>query len=162
MDYIIIFNKIPLRFGIKLFGKDSITSGKKVRWEGFIFGGLDFLYRPTITPKVTYMTTIHIDSVRSINYISELGTSARFGLHKTFGFMLKSYYKKGAIINFSVAYSYSRRGQLSYLHYYFKDSNNNEYHNSETSNGNGLYFTLGAEININKNIQRVKKMFNNH
>jgi hypothetical protein len=155
------YSRFGIKFGIKLFGNDSVALHKKYRWQGFLFGGLEFLIRPPIPAETglgfVYYTNANLDSMLYSSYFS---SGIRYGFMGTLGFMLKGYNKKGRnMINFSVHFSQARRyNQLSYqkINFYdYKDGSN--YETYTFSKGSGLYFTISKDIFIPTKWQRMQK-----
>jgi hypothetical protein len=155
------FSRYGIKFGIKLFGNDSVSPNKKYRWQGFLFGGLEFMIRPPIPSEtgigLVFYTNPNLDSVLFTSYFS---SQIRYGFMGTLGFMLKGYNKRGRnMINFSVHFSQARRfNQLSYqkINFYdYKDGSN--YETYTFSKGSGLYFTISKDIFIPTKWQRMQK-----
>jgi hypothetical protein len=155
------YSRYGIKLGIKLFGNDSVASHKKYRWQGFLYGGLEFLIRPPIPAEtgigIVYYTNANLDSMLYTSYFS---SGIRYGFMGTLGFMLKGYNKKGRnMINFSVHFSQARRyNQMSYqkINFYdYKDGSN--YETYTFSKGSGLYFTISKDIFIPTKWQRMQK-----
>jgi hypothetical protein len=155
------YSRYGIKFGIKLFGNDSVSPNKKYRWQGFLFVGLEFLIRPPIPAETglgfVYYTNANLDSMLYTSYFS---SGIRYGFMGTLGFMLKGYNKKGRnMINFSVHFSQARRyNQMSYqkINFYdYKDGSN--YETYTFSKGSGLYFTISKDIFIPTKWQRMQK-----
>jgi hypothetical protein len=155
------YSRYGIKFGIKLFGNDSVSPNKKYRWQGFLFGGLEFLIRPPIPAETglgfVYYTNANLDSMLYTSYFS---SGIRYGFMGTLGFMLKGYNKKGRnMINFSVHFSQARRyNQMSYqkINFYdYKDGSN--YETYTFYKGSGLYFTISKDIFIPTKWQRMQK-----
>lgn len=105
--------KIPVRMGVKLFGNDSITAGRNLRWEGFWYGGIDFLFQYGLTTRMITGHSFFIDEqnhVLSVYY--DVGGETKLSrtcLVNT-GFMIKTHTKKGRpFLNFSIDFSQSLR-----------------------------------------------------
>ncbi len=149
-DYMgMMFNKFPLRMGIKLFGKDSVSTGKTHRWQGFLFGGFDFLSRPPIPAEVGGGYTFITDKLgHTVEYESQLGSNSRYGGLKTIGFMLKGYNKKGrSILNFSVHFSQGvKNSQTTFMSVKFTNYDGTVYKSAVQSKSSGLYFSLSADL----------------
>lgn len=155
------YSRYGIKFGIKLFGSDSVALHKKYRWQGFLFGGVELMIRPPIPAETglgfVYYTNANLDSMLYSSYFS---SGIRYGIMGTLGFMLKGYNKKGKnIVNFSVHFSQARRyNQLSYqkINFYdYKDGSN--YETYTFSKGSGLYFTISKDIFIPTRWQRMQK-----
>ena len=143
------YSKIPLRMGIKLFGKDSVSTGKTHRWQSFLFGGFDLLIRPSIPAETGGSNTFVTDKLgHTVKYESQLGSDIRYGGLYTIGFMLKGYNKKGrSILNFSVHFSQGTRyGQTSYMNIKFTNYDGTVYRSAVISKSSGLYFSLSTDI----------------
>lgn len=153
-------NKIPLRFGIRLFGKDSVATGKKNRCEGFLFGSIDFLIsKPEASAKNDEFQINPQGDIVSYSYHS--GRSFGIQTKKTIGLMLKTYTKKGNNINFSISYLPSFFGDLFFSSHYassifFTNYDNTTYHYTSSSFGSGLYFCISTDL-YTKNWFKKKK-----
>lgn len=143
-------NKIPLRFGIRLFGKDSVATGKKLRCQFFIFGSIDFLISKPEAPATNDEFQINPQG-DVVSYSYHPGRSFGIQTKKTIGLMLKTYTKKGNNINFSISYLPSFLGDLFFSsHYassiYFTNYDNTTYHYTTSSFGSGFYIGLSTDL----------------
>lgn len=144
------FNKIPLRFGIRLFGKDSIATGKKLRCQFFVFGSLDIFIARSINKPINDEFIINPQG-DAVSYSYYPGRSYGKTMKKTIGFMIKAYNKKGYNINFSINYLPSFLGDLLFSsHYnnniYFTNYDNIKYHYTTSCFGSGFYLSLSTDI----------------
>jgi hypothetical protein len=97
------FNKIPLRFGIRLFGNDSVATNKKNKWQAFMFGSLD-VFIPVSSDKEKKDVFITNQQGDAINYQFKSFSMLGIALKTTIGLMLKRKMIKGRNINFSLSY----------------------------------------------------------
>ncbi len=144
------FNKIPLRFGVRLWGKDTIATDKKLCWQGFLFGSIDFLISRPEAPPINDEFLINPQG-DIVNYSYHSGRSYGIIAKKTIGLMFKTFTKKGNTINFSVSYLPSFLGDLFFSSHlsnniYFTNYDNIEYHYTTASFGSGLYFSISTDI----------------
>jgi|ERR1051326_1239413 hypothetical protein len=144
-----LFNKYPFRFGLKLLGKDSVPIGKKMRWQCFLYGGIDYLrvqgtgqfgsssWGVIINPN---HDAIQFEDYESTNFY-------RGEILKTIGFIFKSYNKKGKnIINFSIHYSHGNR-EMYYSIPKFTNYDQVVYMGLPVfSKGSGLYINVSKDI----------------
>lgn len=105
--------KIPFRMGLKLFGNDSIVAGRKLRWEGFWYGGIDYLFQYGLsTRQITGHSFIIDEQDHELNVYYDIGGEielVRTWLVNT-GFMIKTHTKKGRpFLNLSIDFSQSLR-----------------------------------------------------
>ena len=77
------FARIPVRAGIKLFGKDSVFINKKLRWQGFLYGGGDYLLFGRGSGAIGNTYFFYTDSV---NYImaESFGYSGSLSIREPF------------------------------------------------------------------------------
>jgi hypothetical protein len=148
--------KIPLKMGVKVFGGDSLTTGRKLRWQGFLYGGLDFLFQingfSSDTTEITYISDIQGDAV-NYYYISPDDIMKRKTILGNVGFMLKAYTKKRRnLFNVSVDFS-----QSLLLHNYFDENkivivnyDGTTYSHPLTSRGSSITFTISKDIYFKK------------
>jgi hypothetical protein len=143
------YNKYPFKIGLKLFGKDSISANKKLRWQCFLYGGIDLLTRPPIPAEngsgYVFITNKYGDSVI---YESQLGSNIRWGRLNTIGLMLKAYNRKGrTVLNLSVHYSQGARNQqITFTSLKFTNYDGTVYKSWVGSKGSGLYFSVSTDI----------------
>lgn len=103
--------KIPFRMGVKLFGNDSIMVGRKLRWEGFWYGGIDCLFQYGLsTRQITGHSFIIDEQNHELSVYYDIGGENK--LSRTYlinsGFMIKTHTKKGRpFLNFSIDFSQS-------------------------------------------------------
>jgi hypothetical protein len=143
------FNKFPLRIGVKIFGKDTVLAGKTLRWQGFLYGGLDVLTRPPINAEVGGGDVFVIDKLgHTVEYESRLRSNQRYTQLRTIGFMLKGYNKKGrSVVNFSVHFSQGLRSlYTTYMEIKFTNYDGTIYKSFVSSKSSGLYFSLSKDI----------------
>lgn len=145
----VVYNKYPIRAGVKLFGKDSVATGKKLRWQGFLVGGYDILRRREMDEYGGYSHTFVINSNQ--DYVQQenvYGTQITRSHLWSIGFLLKGYNKKGRnIFNVEVHYSQGARyGQTAYRKITFTNFDGTEYHSFLQSKGSGLYITFSKDI----------------
>ena len=102
-------NKLPFRIGFKVFGEDSIVAQRKLRWQGFVYGGIDYLYstKPGIGAS-DISNGFVIDAAQhylSVDFVQDLDLKRRHALFGNVGFMIKTYTKKGrTFLNISLDY----------------------------------------------------------
>lgn len=144
------FNKIPLRFGVRLWGKDSVATGKKIFWQGFLFGSIDLLInrRGTTPTNDEFIINPQEDAV-SCSYYP--GRSYGIITKKTMGLVIKAYTKKRNNINFSISYLPSFLGDLFFSSHtsssiYFTNYDNTQYHYTTSSFGSGVYFSISTDL----------------
>lgn len=145
-----VFNKIPLRFGIRLFGKDSVASGKKLRCQFFVFGSLDIFIARSVNKPINDEFIINPQG-DAVSYSYYPGRSYGITMKKTIGFMVKAYNKKGNNINFSISYLPSFLGDLLFSsrynnNIYFTNYDNTTYHYTTSCFGSGFYLSLSTDI----------------
>jgi hypothetical protein len=101
------FTKLPFRMGVKLFGGDTMYSERKLRWQGFLYGGLDYLFTRGVAESV-WGTEFIVDTAGhsiGIGTVNELDLKHRHALFANMGFMIKTYTKKGrTLLNISIDY----------------------------------------------------------
>ena len=101
------FTKFPFRMGVKLFGGDSMYSERKLRWQGFLYGGLDYLFTRGVAESASE-TEFTVDTAGHsivIFRVNELDLKHRHALFANMGFMIKTYTKKGrTFLNISLDY----------------------------------------------------------
>ena len=146
----IVYNKYPFRIGIKLFGRDSITIGRSVRWQGFLYGGIDFLRRPgsgvVQGDGYDFIINSKQEYVR-FETISENTNETRSVLN-TMGFILKAYNKKGRnILSLGLHFSRGHNHILAYNSMKFTNYDGIIYYGlGLVSKGSGLYITFSKDI----------------
>lgn len=162
----IMFNKFPIRFGIKVAGADSVKVNKKLKWNLFLFGGVDIYTRPPIGIKIgstsIYYTNPQFDSIIIDEDFINIGT--RYILY-SLGLSLKGYNKKGQnIVNFSVNYTQGRRfDYMSGTKLVLTNVDGYEYRQYLYSRGSGFYFTLSKDINpFFEKQQKIKRLLNDY
>ena len=103
--------KIPIRMGIRVFGSDSVLSGRKLRWEGFWYFGLDYLFGTRLTNGSSDGNIFTIDEQgHQISVYMEYKTTntLKHSLLGNTGFMIKTFTKKGrSLLNISLDFSQS-------------------------------------------------------
>lgn len=144
------FNKIPLRFGIRLFGKDSVAIGKKLGWQAFVFGSLDVLIAKAANSPINDEFIINPQG-DAVSYSYYPGRSYGITMKKTMGIMLKAYTKKGHNINFSFSYLASNFGdlfdpKLTLNNINFTNYDDTKYHAGVFSYGSGFYLSVSTDI----------------
>jgi hypothetical protein len=144
----VAYNKIPLKIGVKLFGKDSVTSGQNWNLQGFVYGGIDFLIRQPALPHdgtdYYFITDKNLDTIKGN---ARLGTQLKWGYLNTIGFMLKIQNRKGYVLNLSVHYSQgSSYNQTSYSSLTFTNYDGTTYKSFISSRSSGLYLSISTDI----------------
>jgi hypothetical protein len=150
-------NKIPLRLGIRLFGKDSIKNGKKIRYQAFIFGSLDLII-PIHSDKIKNDDFIINPQGNAVNYNYSAGDFAFISLKKTIGFTLKTYTNKGRNINYSISYLGSSNGDMFFTRFagsamIFTNYDQTKYNAVTISRGSGFYIGISTDLYF-KNMHR--------
>jgi hypothetical protein len=150
VDYsAVIFNKYSLRYGVRLLGRDSISTGKKNRCELFLFGALDFFSRPPIPAKIGYGVTSKVDNLGHILLEETFSSTAlRWGSGFTLGIMLKVFNKNNRpLFNLSAQYLQGGRyNQLSYTLLTITDYSGSKYTHTLFSKGSGFYINLSHDF----------------
>lgn len=144
----IAYNKIPVKIGAKIFGKDSIAAEKNWGLQGFVYGGLDFLSRQpgelTGGSAYDFITNSNMDTLK---YQAKIGTQMKWAYMSSVGFMLKAYNKKGITINLSVHYSQGvQYNYTSYTGLTFTNHDGTVYKSYVSSRSSGLYFSISTDI----------------
>ncbi len=101
------FIKYPFRMGVKLFGSDSMYTERKLRWQGFLYGGVDYLFTRGVAESA-WGTDFVVDTAENtigIVTFDELDLKHRHALFANMGFTIKTYTKKGrTLLNISLDY----------------------------------------------------------
>lgn len=144
----IAYNKIPVKIGAKIFGKDSIVGDGNWALQGFVYGGIDFLSRQTGaingSNSYNFITNKNMDTLK---YEAQLGTQMDWGYMNTIGFMLKAHNKKGLTVNLSVHYSQGvQYSHTSYTGLTFTNHDGTVYKSFVSSRSSGLFFSLSTDI----------------
>ena len=152
-------NKIPFRLGIRLFGKDTIQTGKKMRYQAFIFGCLDVII-PVHSGNAINDNFIINPQGNAVNYYSSPSDFAFVSLKKTIGFILKTYTSKGRNINYSISYLGSSNGDWFFTRFagsalIFTNYDKTTYNAVMISRGSGFYFGISTDLYF-KNIFKKK------
>jgi hypothetical protein len=101
------FTKFPFRMGVKLFGADTMYAERKLRWQGFLYGGFDYLFTRGVAESAWGDEFIVDTAGHSIGIyaVDELDLKHRHALFANMGFMIKTYTKKGrTFLNISIDY----------------------------------------------------------
>jgi hypothetical protein len=101
------FTKFPFRMGVKLFGADTMYAERKLRWQGFLYGGVDYLFTRGVAGSASDTEFIVDTAGHSIviSRVNELDLKHRHALFANMGFMIKTYTKKGrTFLNISIDY----------------------------------------------------------
>ena len=144
------YNKVPIRLGIRLWGKDTVASYKKWRWQGFITGSLDLYFRKPInkTQNEVFNTNPQNQAVDFYFYSEDI---YYFFIKKSIGFVLKGYTKNGRNINFSINGFISRiqadKTPVSAVNIIgFNNFDGKKYGTYYRSYGSGIYFGISTDI----------------
>jgi hypothetical protein len=148
--------KIPVKMGIKLFGGDSLTVGRKLRWQGFLYAGVDFLFQThSWTDEVDGKTFISDAQGHEVNYnyVVPDDNQKRQTILGNAGFMIKAYTKKRRNL-FNVSLDFS---QSLLLHNYFEvnkivitNYDGTTYSHPLTSRGSSITLTISKDIYFKK------------
>jgi hypothetical protein len=146
------YRKFPLRYGYKLYGRDSVKQGKKMYCNLFLFGGLDIL---TLigTPDLSPFGSSGLDfydknGVVTKVKLSDYQTGTNWTYYKSIGIVAKFYGKKHKNI-FNVAFNFSsapKYTMLSETRIIVSDANGTKYQNSFFGNGGGFYLTISKDF----------------
>lgn len=145
----IAYNKIPLKAGLKIFGMgDTVKNDKNWNWQGFVYGGLDFLSRQpgalTQGSSYNFITNKNLDTLK---YEAKLGTNVSWSYLGTVGFMLKARNKNGITLNMSLHYSQGARySHTSYTGLTFTNYDGTTYKSFVSSRSSGIYFSISTDI----------------
>jgi len=150
------FYRIPVRMGKKLWGKDFIQTSRKWYWQGFVFGGIDYLYDRNYKQELAEMqhpapfaTAPIIDSVTFPHTF--LGS---------LGFMLKTYNKKGHnMLTISIDFSQTLTNYQLETHIETIAVNGQTNTHFITNRGSGLHICIGWDL-FPKNWKRKKVISN--
>jgi hypothetical protein len=144
------YNKVPLRFGIRLWGGDTLAATKKWRWQVFVVGSYEVLFKKPVenTKHEQFTTNSQNQKVDFYYYTQDAFTIQR---KKTLGFTIKGYTKNGKNINFSV-YSLLPQTNANYRHAWSAnlmhinnfDGTYNTFH--YVSFGGGIYFGISTDM----------------
>jgi hypothetical protein len=144
--------KIPVRMGVKIFGSDSVLSGRKLHWEGFWYFGFDYLFGTRLTNGSNDENRYTIDDQgHEISVYTEYKTTntlKRTLLGNT-GFMIKTYTKKGhSLLNISLDFAQSLQPNriIDQTKIVVANYDGRSYSHNIKSSGSSLTLTLSTEL----------------
>jgi hypothetical protein len=140
------FAKIPFKVGIKVFGGDSLNISRKLRWQVFCFGGLEYLFQSHLNNGYIHSVSYNIDEQgHEITISFELlqYQKLRHTLLGNVGFMVKTYTKKGrTLLNLSLDFSQSLQP------HYFVEKSKVEITNYDGTTYTTYIVTRGSSMNF--------------
>ncbi len=158
-------NRVPLHLGIRLWGSDTLKTGRKYSTVFFLNGGIDvFFYTPH---KYDYYTnqfiTDSLGNTLSLSVYNDSGEQTGRFWKKNIGFSLKVNTAKRNIY-FSLNYSFwtGLKGYINppgstYTNITFIDQKGTTYSNFLAANGSGLYFSVSTNIGLKKRKSHLSK-----
>lgn len=152
-------NKFPIRVGTRVVGKDSVNPDKHVKWQCFLYAGVDLL-RPSSNIKKQEFT--HDFMIIPNQYARYENTyKAIFGNRAysiTLGTQLKAYNKKGRnIINLGIHYSLGTRLVLFNPVHLINYDGASYWTSGIRSKASGLYISISKDI-YPKNLIEIAKL----